>query len=261
MNEHDRRSLVVLAAAVASPWLRRSRPGKAADALLSAALRDLGMTARYRSGRLSIAARRRVVVRLIERGREDLIALSAPLIHPDGSVTFGLKAKVKGWATKAWDWLSALRRAAVMALLGPGPLTDDDEAALAEAEAKQSDFFDSFVDAVDSGDQAPGGVASRAASYADAAWQVAENGRRGRIIRDGGFMVDNDGIGAKTDDIGGTPGNGAVLMERRVTASKNTCATCVDAESLGWQIPGTLPPLGDSECHSQCKCYFEYSFM
>lgn len=47
-------------------------------------------------------------------------------------------------------------------------------------------------------------------------------------------------------------------LERRILGASDHCSDCLDYASVGWQPIGTLPPIGDSICMSNCKCEFEY---
>lgn len=46
--------------------------------------------------------------------------------------------------------------------------------------------------------------------------------------------------------------------ERRVLGQADHCPDCVDYAKRGWQPIGTLPPIGDSVCVTNCHCIFEY---
>lgn len=47
--------------------------------------------------------------------------------------------------------------------------------------------------------------------------------------------------------------------ERRVLGSAEHCSDCVEYADRGWQPLHTLPAIGDSQCHSNCRCTFEYA--
>lgn len=46
--------------------------------------------------------------------------------------------------------------------------------------------------------------------------------------------------------------------ERRVITAVESCEDCIDYAGDGWQPIGSLPRIGDSECRTNCKCFFEY---
>ena len=48
------------------------------------------------------------------------------------------------------------------------------------------------------------------------------------------------------------------VEERRVITAAESCVSCVTYASEGWVEFGSLGEIGDSECGSRCKCYFEY---
>jgi hypothetical protein len=53
---------------------------------------------------------------------------------------------------------------------------------------------------------------------------------------------------------------GGWIWERRKTSIAEHCGDCVSYASMGWQLIGTLPPIGTrSACLGNCKCYFEFS--
>ena len=46
--------------------------------------------------------------------------------------------------------------------------------------------------------------------------------------------------------------------ERRIATARESCPDCIEYEARGWQPIGSLPNIGDSQCLTNCKCYFEY---
>lgn len=46
--------------------------------------------------------------------------------------------------------------------------------------------------------------------------------------------------------------------ERRILHPAEHCEDCIEAAERDWQPIGTLPAIGDSACHSGCKCEFQY---
>jgi hypothetical protein len=60
--------------------------------------------------------------------------------------------------------------------------------------------------------------------------------------------------------------NGKVF-ERRVLGAGEHCQTrgdipgCVELAALGWQPIGTLPPIGESPCITNCKCHFDFDVV
>ena len=46
--------------------------------------------------------------------------------------------------------------------------------------------------------------------------------------------------------------------ERRVLGVADHCDDCLSAAGQGWQPIGTLPPIGNSQCKTNCHCTFDY---
>lgn len=46
--------------------------------------------------------------------------------------------------------------------------------------------------------------------------------------------------------------------ERNVLAPADHCPGCLEADAMGWVPIGTLPPVGQRDCLSRCKCSVEY---
>lgn len=46
--------------------------------------------------------------------------------------------------------------------------------------------------------------------------------------------------------------------ERRRLGAADHCRTCIQQAKLSWQAFGTLKRIGDSECRSNCRCWFEF---
>jgi hypothetical protein len=51
---------------------------------------------------------------------------------------------------------------------------------------------------------------------------------------------------------------GGQTQERRRIHAKESCVDCLTYAGMGWQPIGTLPRIGDSRCHTNCKCTFEF---
>lgn len=47
-------------------------------------------------------------------------------------------------------------------------------------------------------------------------------------------------------------------QERRRLGASDHCPTCLEQVALGWQSIGTLRSIGDSECKTRCRCYFQF---
>lgn len=46
--------------------------------------------------------------------------------------------------------------------------------------------------------------------------------------------------------------------ERRVLGEADHCEDCLDEAGQGWQPIGTLSPIGDTICKTNCRCRFEF---
>lgn len=49
-----------------------------------------------------------------------------------------------------------------------------------------------------------------------------------------------------------------VIEEKRIRTASESCPDCVEFAGLPWSPIGTLPSIGDSQCKSNCRCYFAY---
>lgn len=85
--------------------------------------------------------------------------------------------------------------------------------------------------------RSPAQITARAELYGNSAWQAGQKLNHAKAKRTGG------------------------LYERRVLGHPKTehCVDCPPLAALGWQLIGTLPDIGDSECGGLCLCHFEYS--
>lgn len=54
-------------------------------------------------------------------------------------------------------------------------------------------------------------------------------------------------------------GDRGMVEERRVREAENSCDDCIRYAAMGWQLIGTLPPIGvDSACLTNCRCSFQW---
>lgn len=51
---------------------------------------------------------------------------------------------------------------------------------------------------------------------------------------------------------------GREMLERRILGIAEHCPDCLDYAARGWQPLGTLPPIGESQCLTHCRCHFEF---
>jgi hypothetical protein len=165
---------------------------------------------------------------------------------------------------RAKNFLHELVFAGIMALTGPTPLTDEESEAADNMAKVQADYFDRFEREVrlnppielaepplispdvtlipiwpkplDVRPMAAKEFAARAAQYGNSPWGSVQD-----IVRAGNIR------------------KGIVRKERRIHVGKDRpCDGCAKQETLGWQEPGVLLPIGACECISSCHCHFEY---
>ena len=243
--------------AFAAGKLSASRLHKAgsAEAILSHCLRQLGLTARYRQGKLTRKQARTLLEAIRQYGRawlrheaEAFMAgqKQARGIRWDDTGNGFLHATDTGFIANAGRFFKRVKQfvretivAGVMSLLGPAPLTGE-ELNAAELEAqKQEQFFERLEQEVISPNptMTPAQFVARVERYADSSWQSSQRINRSAAI-----------------------GQGIAKRERRVLGNPKTshCEDCPPLAEMGWQPVGTLPDIGDTECGPLCLCHFEY---
>jgi len=100
---------------------------------------------------------------------------------------------------------------------------------------EQYRYLDRFAEQIATGRQPLNGTArTRAGMYADAARATAEQQRRKRAAERG------------------------YTEERRRLGPAEHCVDCLTYAGMGWQPIGTLPPIGASECRTNCRCTFDF---
>lgn len=210
-------------AAAARDAARDERDGR--DELL-AILALLGLRRKFATAALDSDAVGRVLTQLVTRGKAELRSLTVSLA--DGAMT------VRRWADRMAANLAPRHYAATLARLQTPELAPVDRSGVAAVVAAQLGFLGRFASQIQSGLQLLDGTAlARAVLYAGAAWQTAHNVFMARAAREG-F------------------GQG-----RRVLSAAANCSTCIAHAALGWVPLVMLPPLGDSECQANCRCWIE----
>jgi len=135
-----------------------------------------------------------------------------------------------------------LTQAAVLGAGGQANMTDTQRKLLDRSVRDQLAYLDGFHrdirELINQGKPIPNRMIGRAGSYASAAMITANQARRQS-------MADE----VAQDD--------ADLWEVRVLGAAEHCVDCVRYANRPAPI-GTLPPIGDSQCGSNCKCQFEY---
>lgn len=118
---------------------------------------------------------------------------------------------------------------------GWGQLTGSDTAFIRDRIGSQLDFLSGFYDDVISGKQKmTGQFLRRARMYGDSGRGAYEDMRRLAFAQFG------------------------YTEERRILGAADHCPDCLEYAGLGWQPAGTLPPIGDSICRTNCRCTFQY---
>lgn len=231
-----------------------------AEDFLHQALAAHGLGAAYLAGTITDTQRHVILGEVCDRVAALIKEITGEFIrgHLDSTKaeTIGplFDAGLKAWMRRMRKLVGAALLAGALALLGPKSLDADDTANLDTARDAQMVYLAGFEAAVRSGDQKMDGtMPARAASYGAAAWQVAENLARDRVLRTAAAAAITVAAGRqpKTTTM--------VQFEQRFTTSNIPCVTCSDEAARGMQPLGTLRSLGDSECYSRCRCYYVYT--
>lgn len=234
----------------------RTHKASSAEAILRHCLRSLGLTRRWREGRLTRRQARMLLdqVRQYARAwlRHEAEAFLAPHVPtgrgirweeaPGGflhAVDTGFVAGARRFFARAKQFVRESILAATMSLLGPAPLTGEELDAAEREAVRQEQWFDRFRDeALTPGPaMTPAQFVARAEKYGDSAWQAAQR-------------VNHDTATKR----------GVAIMARRVLGHPKTehCSDCPPLAAKGWQPIGTLPRIGDTECGPLCLCHFEF---
>lgn len=253
----QRASGVGRTAATRIPASRTHKAGNA-ESILRHCLRTLGLTSRYKAGRLTARQARRLldairryarawlrheaeeVVRgVLDRLERGIRWTDAPggLLHAEET---GVRAALGRFFGRAKQFVRETIVAGALAILGPAPLTGEELDAAEREAVKQEQFFDRFhADATSPAPtMTPRQFVARAEQYADSVHQFAQNVNRDAAIR-----------------------AGIAKRERLILGMPKTehCSECPEDAAKGWQPVGTLKPIGARECEYRCLCHFEYS--
>jgi hypothetical protein len=199
----------------------------AARDVLRPVLRSARLARAFAAGRLTNAQARRVTERLILDGRRELRGYTRLLA--EGRLT------LDRWDASMRPAISARQAAAALALLGGGEPGPEARVDIAGQIDRQLSFLDRFRDQLASGAQLLDGTAlARSELYADAAWVVGQEVRRGAEVR------------------------GGATEEQAVLGAGDSCPGCLTRAALGWQPAGTLAPIGSVDCRSRCHCFLRF---
>ncbi len=165
---------------------------------------------------------------------EGLLAEVAP---DDTKALFGgVKASVGSFFKKASKYTRELFAAAVLAIGGPGPLTQAMEEGIERNHEVQQEYMDKFHREIIAGTQPlDGTLVARAESYGAASWGVAQD----VMIRD-------------------AVAQGVLRECRRVHVGPDKpCDPCASEQAKGWIPIKDLLPIGETPCRVNCHCHVE----
>jgi hypothetical protein len=85
----------------------------------------------------------------------------------------------------------------------------------------------------------------------------------GSVLMDGNFVPRSGmyGAGVYSTFQNGTRAReraAGMTQERRRLGASDHCPTCLEQAAFGWVAIGTLRSIGDSECKTRCRCYFQF---
>lgn len=124
----------------------------------------------------------------------------------------------------------------VLARGGVDQMTQREWGQLGSALREQYKYANAFVRDIENGTIGMP-IDQRISLYTESAWGAA--GEFESVLRDREMLLGS--------------------MERRVLGdSKESCDDCIEAANMGWQPPGILPDIGDTECGIGCNCSFEF---
>jgi hypothetical protein len=165
---------------------------------------------------------------VVKAGQAEMRQLAQDLAA--GRIDVGL------WQTQMAEQMKVLHTAAAAAARGGwAQMSQADWCATGQLLRQQYEYLQKFAAQVASGEQSLGPqFMRRAGMYGDAARNTHEAMRR-RLMRQSGY-----------DE------------ERRVLGPAEHCDDCLEYAAEDWQEIGSLPPIGDSACLTNCHCHFEY---
>lgn len=266
----------------------RTHKASSAESILQHCLRRLGLTARWRDGKMTATQALKLLACIREycrgwmrheaetlfavHGRDDEAVLhggsramassmegTTSAVAPDSlgetrALTATLRHHVGRFFSRARQFVRESIIAGALALGGPGGLGADD---LVEADRHadaQVAFLDRFE--VEAGYRTPDELAApgtQAPQPMSAAQFVARAEQYGGAVWPAALEIERRGV------IRSGRAKQERRFHRRPTAQDHPCATCAAESAKGWVPVGTLLPIGDSECLGiMCDCYFSY---
>lgn len=162
-----------------------------------------------------------------------LNGIKAEMREQTGLMATG-KISLPEWQSRMRQYVDAIYLISVAIAEGEWDITAEQVEANKEERKKQLAFLLLFASDIATGKQKPNNsMIARIGLYAAAGWAVLQ------------------GIKAAV-------AKGKYTEERRVLSPAHHCEDCPPLAALGWQPIGTLPPIGDSECGANCKCFMEW---
>jgi hypothetical protein len=228
---------------------RDHRPGisevPSAATILKVALEDLG----HEDGDHLTDDERREVLKAIKSAGRAWLRAEAEAVGDDGgedatkALGGALRERAGRFFDRARGYLRELLTAGVLAVAGPGPISQAMEESIERSHAVQVEYLDNFkreiLDEAKPVDSAS--FPARAEMYGNSPYAAAIEAQR----------ADHAATGVKT-------------QERRRLGHAQHCDDCPPLADLDWQPIGSLPALGftwdgePSECRQNCECWFEY---
>jgi hypothetical protein len=213
----------ILSAEATSRAVDDARAGILRDNLRRARLWDA-----FKENRLNLGQARRAIRLIVDDLRDDLRPITETLVR-GGSLN--------RWFSRMVRALVPANIAASLAILGtPEPAPADIDSIRSQVN-KQGGFLAGFYQKIRVGAELLGPkTVAHAEMFAGSPWLSAEEVRREKMARDG------------------------YSEERRILGADDgkNCLTCPEQAGLGWVPIGTLLPIGQSECRSNCRCHFVF---
>jgi hypothetical protein len=239
LEESDRKVLDALRPV--TPSLSAAVPSP--QAILTSALKSLGLIRAYRSGtlpprqRLALLHAIRIVAKGWLRGFASAFLDAVRPKEPAAMAAFaGVRETSKGFFSKVGQYVKNALVAGALSLFGPDPL---DQAALAAIDANhavQMGFLDAFEqELADDEQDLDGTIISRSELYGGSVWSSTQNLVAQRM-RDGDY-----------DEACRIHGG-----------FDSPCGVCEAEEAKGWQPIEELLPIGASPCAGSCHCFVLY---
>ncbi|HLW95143.1 MAG TPA: phage portal protein, partial [Solirubrobacteraceae bacterium] len=211
-----------------------------AERILRRALRDAGYSLAEHENETLAGVERLRLVRSVSTVAERWLRREATKVLKAAGVK-GIAAdmidKVNGFFRRAGRFVRNAVTAGALAILGPGPLSDEERRAAEQQAFRQLSFLERFRDET-AGGQKPidRRFRQRAGLYGQAVRGTAQNVMRQTVQA---IVVEE------------------MRLHYKELEAHHPCQTCIGVSGY-WAPVGELPEIGDSECQAMCDCYFVY---